>query len=158
MRNLILENIKDGLTDDLGEKSSYDTLQVEDIQARLPDSILVNYFIGLSIDRASVINQEIGKFHPSNNEYLCSVVVRVRNGDYQLGQTELDTFVRRITKYFAKDTGSLLGLNSNEDGVDETVISYNIEDFDFIAGQAKKKVGLIHLCMINLRIKTNLNI
>lgn len=156
MRNVILENIKDGLSDEIGKESSYSTLKVEDVQSRLPDSVLVNYFVGLTIDRASVTSQEIGKFHPSNNDYLCSVVIRVRNGDYQEGQTELDTIVRRITKYFAKDTGSLNGLSSNEDDVEETVISYSIEDFNYIAGEARKKVGLIHLCMINLRIKTNL--
>lgn len=157
MRNVILENIKDGLEKELGQDSSYETLKIEDVQSRLPDSVLVNYFIGLSIDRANILSQEIGRYHPSHNEYLCSIVIRIKNGDYQQGQTELDTIVRRVIKYLALDSGSLNGINLNEDGVDETVISYNIENFDYVAGQAKKS-GLLHICLISLRIKTNLNI
>jgi hypothetical protein len=157
MRNVILENIRDGLETELGEESSYNTLKVEEVQSRLPDSVMTNYFIGMSIDRAEPGNQEIGKYHPSINEYLCSVVVRIKNGDYEEGQTELDTIVRRVLKYFALDSGSLNGLSSNEDEIEETVISYKIENFDYVAGRARKS-GLLHICMINLRIKTNLNI
>lgn len=155
MRNVILENIKDGLLEELGEDSSYTTLKIEDVQSRLPDSVMTNYFIGMSIDRAETGNQEIGKYHPSINEYLCSVVIRIKNGDYEEGQTELDTIVRRALKYFSLDSGSLNGLSSSEDGITETVLSYKIENFDYVAGRAKKS-GLLHICMINLRIKTNL--
>jgi len=158
MRNVILNNIKDGLEKELGDKSSYDNLKIEDIQSRLPDSVLVNYFIGLTIDRAESFSQEIGKYHPSNNEYLCSVVIRIKNGDYNQGQTELDTIVRRVIKYFSLDSGTLNGLEDASDGVTETVISYNIDNSDYVVGTSRQKSNLLHICMINLKIKTNLTI
>ena len=155
MRNVILNNIKTGITAQLGQLSSYTTLKLEDIQNRLPEAVLVNYFVGMTIDRATASTRIIGRSYPLQNEYICSIVVRVKNADYDDGQTELDTIVRRLVKYFANDSGSLNGLSNTTDGVTERVVTYTIENFDYISGESKNK-GLLHICTIELNIKTDL--
>ena len=160
MRNRILNNIKTGLKTEIGTGSTvYSNLQIEDFQTRLPDSVIVNYFVGMTIDRVNNASREIGKLFPVINEYSCSIVALVKNADYDAGQTELDTIVKRIIKYFANDVGNLKGLTDNNvvSGVVETVISYSMDGFDFIAGNMKTG-GLGHICTISLNIKTNLNI
>ena len=160
MRNRILNNIKTGLKTEIGIGSTvYSNLQIEDLQVRLPDSVMVNYFVGITIDRVNNASREIGKLFPVINEYNCNIVVLVKNADYNVGQTELDTIVKRIIKYFANDVGNLKGLNDNNAvaGVTETVISYSMDGFDFLTGNMKVG-GLGHVSTINLNIKTNLNI
>ena len=155
MRNVILNNIKTGLELNIGSSSSYTTLKVEEVQGRLPEAILTNYFVGITIDRATTSDRIIGRSYPLQTEYICSVVVRIKNADYNDGQTELDTIVRRIVKYFANDSGSLNGLQDTTDDVTERVVTYTIESFDYISGEAKNK-GLLHICTIQLSIKTDL--
>lgn len=157
MRNIILNNIKTGLKEEIGLDGNYENYEVEMVDNRLPDSVLVNRFVGITIDRARASEREIGKNYPTMTDYVCSVVVRVKSADYDSGQTELDTIVRRIIKYFANDTGSLRGLTNTTDGVEEQVATYAIEELDYVSGEAKNK-GLLHICLISLIIRTNLTI
>jgi len=156
MRNKILNNIKDGLDETLGKDSIvYDDLLIEDVHNRLPDSVMVNYFLGINIDRGRNLSREIGKIFPVVNNYNCNIVIMVKNADYDIGQTELDTIYKRVLKYFIDDTGNLNGLSDTTAGITETVISYNLEDFDYIEGKMKTG-GLGHVCTISLSIKTHL--
>lgn len=155
MRNIILNNIKNGLETEVGSGSSYGSDIVEDIQTKVPDSVTVNKFIGITVDRVSPLERTIGKFYPTNQEYVCTLAVLVKNADYNDGQTQLDTIVRRLIKYFSKDTGTLNGLTNTTDSVTETVITYRIDQLDYTDG--KLKAGeLGHICFITLSIRTEL--
>jgi hypothetical protein len=157
MRNKILNNIKSGLDAKLGKDSTvYTDLLIEDVQNRLPDSVTVNYFLGINIDRGRNLSNEIGKIFPVINNYNCNIVIMVKNADYDTGQTELDTIFKRILKYFIDDSGSLNGLSDTTAGITENVISYNLDDFDYIEGKMKTG-GLGHVCTLSLSIKTQLN-
>jgi hypothetical protein len=157
MRNKILNNIKTGLEATLGKDSTvYDDVLIEDVQNRLPDSVTVNYFLGVNIDRGRNLSKEIGKIFPVINNYNCNIVIMVKNADYDTGQTELDTIFKRILKYFIDDSGSLAGLSDTTAGITENVISYSLDDFDYIEGKMKTG-GLGHVCTLALSIKTHLN-
>ena len=155
MRFKILDNIKNGLINNVGVKGEYNDLIIEDIQTRLPETVTVNAFIGISIDDTRSLNNEIGLNYPTNNEYLCSVVVLIKNANYEEGQNELEKIVRRVYKYFGKDTGELNGLIVSEDGVTENVISYNIDSINYTSGKLEQG-ALGHLAVFNILIKTNL--
>lgn len=155
MRNIILNNIKTGLESEIGSGSSYGSDLIEDIQTRVPENVTVNKFVGITIDRVSPLERSIGKFYPTNHEYICTVAILVKNADYNDGQTQLDTIIRRILKYFSKDTGSLNGLSDTTDDVTETVITYRIDSLDYTDG--KLKAGEIgHVCFVSLSIRTEL--
>jgi hypothetical protein len=155
MRNKILNNIKDGLAANMGEDGLYADLKIEDIQNRFPQTITVNRFIGVAIERAGTEDKEIGNYCPVRKNYNCSVVVVNKSADYDSGQTDLDTLVNRIIKYFKQDTGNLNGLSLTKDSIVETVYGYSVEDFDYVSGEFK--VGnLGHFCIINLLIKTEI--
>lgn len=156
MRKNILDNIAAGLETELGRSSNvYSDLKIEDIQTRLPETNTVNYFIGITIERANPSDIEIGKFHPAGKLYECFIVIFIKSGDYNEGQEELDTIVRRVTKYLAKDTGSLAGVDINKDDVLERVISYTVEDFNYIYGETNNG-QLAHSCAVRLNIRTEL--
>lgn len=156
MRKIILDNIATGLETEIGMSSTvYTDLKIEDIQTRLPETNTVNYFVGITIERANSNETEIGKYHPAGRLYDCYVVIFIKNADYNLGQEELDTLVRRITKYFAKDTGHLAGTQQNKDSVLERVSSYIVSDFNYISGDmGKGQLG--HSCTIRIGIRTEI--
>jgi len=156
MRKKILDNIAVGLEHEIGMSSTvYPDLKIEDIQTRLPETNTVNYFVGITVERANSNQVEIGKFHPAGKLYDAFVVIFIKNADYDLGQTELDTIVRRITKYFAKDTGHLAGEQQVADSVTERVISYNVSDFNYIFGEMGNS-QMAHVCAIRIGIRTEI--
>lgn len=154
MRKKILDNIVTGLEAEVGLSSTvYTNLKIEDIQPQLPKTNTVNYFIGVTLERANNNLNEIGNFHPSGKSFDCFILVFIKNGDSNIGQTELDTVVRRVTKYLAKDIGNLAGLEVSEDGVIERVNSYNIVDYNYIFGEITND-EIAHSCAIRIEIKT----
>ncbi len=158
MRSTILNNIKEGLAKEIGiESNVYDNLHIEDIQTRLVDTITTNTFIGITINDVNPINREIGTNYPSAHDYMCSVALLIKNANNEEGQGELDKIVRRIIKYFAKDIGELNGLSLTEDGVTESVISYNINEINYTSGELTQG-ALGHIAVFNLIIRTTLTI
>lgn len=154
MRKTILDNIKIGLESNIGQSSTvYTDLKIEDIQTRIPDTLTVNYFIGITIDRSNTRFVEIGRYSPTVKEYECKVNIFIRNGDFDLSQTELDTIVNRIIKYFSLDSGNLNGESLTKDGVTENIISYNIDSIDYDIKENSVGIG----CSISIMIRTNLN-
>jgi hypothetical protein len=120
----------------------------------LPETVTVNYFIGVVIEKAGTISNEIGKYHPATKNYECMIVIFLKGGDYNTVQDELDTIVTRVTKYLAKDTGNLDGLEQIKDGTTERVISYSIVDYNYDVREMKNALGAG--CAITLNIKTDL--
>ena len=156
MRNYILTNIREGLDNNLGELSSYKSVLVEEVSNQIPESVTVNYFVGIDIINVNSLDREIGKSYPVRRIYECSIVVLVKNADFDNGQNEVDVITNRIFKYFAQDIGSLNGLSLTRDGVKETVIDFNIDNM--IYGQAAGlKVGQLgNACLISLNIMTEI--
>lgn len=156
MRKKILDNIARGLETEIGVSSTvYADLKIEDIQTRLPKTNTVNYFVGITIERANSNETEIGKYHPAGKLYDCYIVVFIKNADYNSGQDELDTIVRRITKYFAKDRGNLAGEQLIADGVTERVISFTVSDYNYIFGDmGRGQLG--HSCAIRIGVRTEI--
>jgi hypothetical protein len=155
MRKKILDNIATGLETEIGRDSTvYTDLKIEDIQTRLPETVTVNYFIGIVIERAGAISNEIGRYAPSLKNYECMIVVFLKSGDYNAVQDELDTIVTRVTKYVAKDTGNLGGVEQIKDGTTERVVSFSIADYNYDVREMKSALGAG--CAITLNIKTDL--
>jgi hypothetical protein len=158
MRKLILDNIKTGLLTNIGVDSSvYQDLKVEDILSYLPEMVTVNYFVGILVDKAKTGTQEIGRYDPTIKIYNCMIVVLIKNLDTDSGQDELDTIVNRITKYLAKDNGNLAGLKKTKDGIVEYVVTYGIQDFNYVS-RALEAGEMGHICGITLSIRTELKI
>jgi len=156
MRNYILTNIKEGLDDNLGVSSKYKNVLVDEVTNQIPESVTVNYFVGVDIVSANSADREIGKSYPVRRIYECSIATLVKNADFNSGQNEVDIIVNRIFKYFAQDIGSLGGLSLTRDGIKETVISFDIENM--VYGQAAGlKVGQLgNACLISLNIMTEI--
>jgi hypothetical protein len=156
MRKKILDNIANGLETEIGVSSTvYSDLKIEEIQTRFPETITTNYFIGIMVERASSNETEIGKYFPAGKLYDCFVVIFIKSGDYNIGQEELDTIVRRVTKYFAKDKGNLAGEQQIADDVTERVISFTVSDFNYMYGETGKG-RLAHSCAIRIGIRTEI--
>jgi hypothetical protein len=159
MRNYILTNIKDGLEDVIGLNSrSYTDKLVDEVTNRIPETVTVNYFTGITIANVFSFDREIGKSYPVRKNYNCLIAVLVKNTDFDNGQNEIDIITNRIFKYFANDTGGLKGLSLTRDAVKETVLSYQIENM--VYGEAGDlKIGKLgHACLINLSIMVEVNI
>ena len=157
MRKTILDNIAVGLEANIGRSSSvYADLKIEDIQTRLPETVTVNYFVGIVIERATAVSTEIGRYAPTTKQYECGIIVFLKSGDYASVQDELDTIVNRITKYLAKDTGLLAGATKIKDGITERVISFSIQDYNYNIREMQNSLGAG--CAITLNIKTDLTI
>lgn len=155
MRKTILDNIKTGLTSQIGQSSTvYTDLKIEDIQTIIPSTVTVNYFVGITVDRSTTGLAEIGKYAPTTRIYDCNVLIFIKNGDRDLAQTELDTIVNRVLKYFALDTGNLDGAVFTKDGVTESVISFSVDSMDYSVKEQNSSIGAG--CSIALSIKTNL--
>ena len=157
MRNYILTNIKNGLSATVGQGSSvYTATLVEELTNRIPESVSVNYFTGISISNVSSFDREIGKNYPVRKNYNCLIAVLVKSADFDGGQDEVDIIVNRISKYFALDSGSLKGATLTRDGVKETVSDYLITNVQY--GEAGDlKVGQLgNACLINLSIMVDI--
>ena len=159
MRNYILKNIRDGLNENIGcDSKVYSETLVEEVSNRIPESVTVKYFTGVSVASADSYDREIGKNYPVRKNYNCIIAVLVKSGDFDTGQDEVDTITNRIFKYFALDTGSLNGITQTKDGIRETVIGYNFQNVTY--GEAGDlKIGQLgNACLINLSIMTEINI
>ena len=154
MIDLIVQKLNDELVKNVGLNSSYTEDKIENIQRRLPDTVLTETFLGIVPNQQAPVDFEIGQRLATRWNYTLDLVLMVKDGDYDNGLNRLSKIVKRIIKSLS--TSEVLTLVYSDSNISEVPYRMDIDKITYENGEAK--TVFLHLSVITLSIKTNLTI
>ena len=152
MIDLIVQKLNDELVKNVGLNSPYTDDKIENIQRRLPDTVLTETFLGIVPSQEVPIDFEIGQRLATRWNYTLDLVLMVKDGDYDNGLNRLSKIVKRIIKSLS--TSEVLTLSYNDSNISEVPYQMDIDKITYENGEAK--TVFLHMSVITLSIKTNL--
>ncbi len=152
MIDLIVQKLNDELVKNVGLNSPYTDDKIENIQRRLPDTVLTETFLGIVPSQEVPVDFEIGQRLATRWNYTLDLVLMVKDGDYDNGLNRLSKIVKRIIKSLS--TSEVLTLSYNDSNISEVPYQMDIDKITYENGEAK--TVFLHMSVITLSIKTNL--
>lgn len=152
MIDLIVQKLNDELVKNVGLNSPYTDDKIENIQRRLPNTVLTETFLGIVPSQEVPVDFEIGQRLATRWNYTLDLVLMVKDGDYDNGLNRLSKIVKRIIKSLS--TSEVLTLSYNDSNISEVPYQMDIDKITYENGEAK--TVFLHMSVITLSIKTNL--